>query len=119
MSNLVVNPEDRFSCVVTKMRFSVLVSQIFSQAQLKCIYHYENMATQCTDFFCSSKNGEFHQKKKKIFLIFLLIFLLKTFIVGYTLEQPQRGNICITLYLPVLLYKSGVQGGIHVMDMLS
>ena len=44
---------------------------------------------------------------------------------GYTLEPP-RHNLCsgakirkigIPLHTPVLLYKSGVQGGIHYMDM--
>ena len=53
---------------------------------------------------------------------------------GYMLESPRRGGsneypqfmfwsknkkIGIHLHTPVLLSKSGVQGGIHVMDMFS
>ena len=54
---------------------------------------------------------------------------------GYTLEPPRRfgsneypHNLCfgekmrkigIPLHTPVLLYKRGVKGGIHCMDMFS
>ena len=48
---------------------------------------------------------------------------------GYTLEPPRLGhNLCfgakirkigIPVHTPVLLYKSGVQGRIHYMDMFS
>ena len=62
-----------------------------------------------------------------IFLIFT-----KNINCGYPLEPPRRGGsydyqqpmfwsknkkkIDILLHTPILLYKGGVQGGIHVMD---
>ena len=65
------------------------------------------------------------------FLIFFLFFA-QNIDCGYTLELPLRGDsneyplsmlganirkIGIPLHTPVLLYKSGVQGGIHYTDM--
>ena len=66
---------------------------------------------------------------KNIFLIFA-----QNIDCEYTLEAPHRGGtneypqsmfwsknktIGIPLHTPVLLYKSGVQGGIHYTDMFS
>ena len=68
-------------------------------------------------------------------LIFFL-FLLQNIDCGYSLEPPRLAealltsthNLCfgakirkigIPLHTPVLLYKSGVQGGIHCTDMFS
>ena len=73
----------------------------------------------------------FQQKNADIFLIFA-----QNIDCGYTLERVQvRGGsneypksmfcsknkkkIGIPLQTPFLLYKSGVQGGIHYMDMFS
>ena len=71
----------------------------------------------------------------KCFYIFLIF--AQNIDCGYTLEPPRRGNcnkypksmywrenkkfkVDISLHTPVLLlYKSGVQGGIHFTDMLS
>ena len=82
--------------------------------------------------FLALKVENFQLKKIDIFLIFA-----QNIDCGYTLEPPRRGgsneyhNLCfgakirkirkigISLQTPVLLYKSGVQGGIHFTDMLS
>ena len=71
----------------------------------------------------------FSGKKIDIFLIFA-----QNIDCGYTLEPPPRGGSNeypqsmfwsknkkkgIPLHTPVLLYKSGVQGGIHYTDMFS
>ena len=62
---------------------------------------------------------------RKILIFFL--FLLQNIDCGYSLEPPRR-NLCfeakirkivIPLQTPVLLYKSGVQGGKHYTDMFS
>ena len=83
-------------------------------------------------FFFSCKNWKFHQKNVDIFLIFA-----QNIDCGYTLEPPRwvvrrfltsTHNLCfgakirkigIPLHTPVLLYKSGVQGGSHCRDMFS
>ena len=78
-------------------------------------------------FFLGCKNENFHWKNFDIFLIFA-----QNIDCGYTLEPPRRvtstHNLCfgakirkigIALHTPVLLYKSGVQGGIHYTDMFS
>ena len=64
----------------------------------------------------------YHQKNVDIFLIFA-----QNIDCGYTLEPPTNThNLCfeakirkigIPLHTPVLLYKSGVLGGIHCTDM--
>ena len=74
------------------------------------------------------KNENFQCK----FLDFFLIFA-QNIDCGYTLEPPRRGGSNeyqqslfwrknkknrYTLHTPVLLYKSGVEGGIHHTDML-
>ena len=84
---------------------------------------------QYTLYFLGCKNEKFHWKKFDMFLIFA-----QNIDCGYTLEPPRRGGsneypqsmfwsknkkIGISLHTPVLLYKSGVQGGIHYTDMLS
>ena len=85
---------------------------------------------QYTKNFFSSKIENFHQKNLDIFLIFA-----QNIDCGYTLEPPRRGGsneypqsmfwgknkkkIGISLHTPVLLYKSGVQGGIHYTDMFA
>ena len=73
----------------------------------------------------SLKNENFQQKNLDIFLIFA-----QNIDYGYALEPPRRGGsneypqsrlcfgakirkIGLPLHTPVLLYKSGVQGGIH------
>ena len=74
---------------------------------------------------------KFRQKNLDIFLIFA-----QNIDCGYTLEPPHRGGsneypqsmfwsknkknrYCIPPHTPVLLYKDGVQGGIHYTDMFS
>ena len=78
-------------------------------------------------FVC--KNEKFHWKNVDIFLIFA-----QNIDCGYTLEPPRQGGsneypqsmfwsklrkISIHLHTPVLLYESGVSGGIHCTDMFS
>ena len=76
---------------------------------------------QYTDIFYALKIRNFQLKFFDIFLIFA-----QNIDCGYTLEPPRRGgsneypqsmfwskNKKIPLYTPILLYKSGVQGGIH------
>ena len=89
--------------------------------------HYENM--QYTEIFSAVKIENF----TRTILIFFLIFA-QNIDCGYTLEPPRRGSsneypqsmfwskirkIGLPLHIPILLYKSGVQGGIHYMDMFS
>ena len=76
----------------------------------------------------SFKIENFQLKTFDIFLIFA-----QNIDCGYTLEPPRQGGsneypqcfgakirkIVIPLHTPVLLYKSGVQGGIHYTDMFS
>ena len=79
--------------------------------------------------FFRSKIDNFQRTFFDIFLI-----LAQNIDCGYTLEPPRRGGsneyqqsmfwsknkkIGIPLHTPVLLYKSGVQGGIHYTDMFS
>ena len=59
------------------------------------------------------------EKKNDFFLIFA-----QNIDCGYTLEPPlcfgtKIRKIGIPLHIPVLLYKSGVQGGIHYKNMSS
>ena len=74
-------------------------------------------------FVC--KNEKFHWKIFDIFLIFA-----QNIDCGYTAEAvlTSTHNLCfgakirkigIPLHTPVLLYKSGVQGGIYYTDMFS
>ena len=87
------------------------------------------MPMQYTEIFCALKIGNFQLKNFDSFLIFA-----QNIDCGYTLEPPHEAvltsthnlcfgakirKICIPLYTPVLLYKSGVQGGIHYTDMFS
>ena len=85
-------------------------------------------------YFWAIKIEKFQLKIFDIFLIFA-----QNIDWGYTLEPPRRGGSRrggsneyprsmfwsknkknrYTLYTPVLLYKSGVQGGIHYTDMFS
>ena len=85
---------------------------------------------QYTEIFIAIKNENFQQKTFDAFLIFA-----QNIDCGYTLEPPCQGGsyeypqsmfwskikkkISIPLHTPVLLYKSGVQGGIHYTDMFS
>ena len=75
--------------------------------------------------FFTCKNLKIHKKIFDIFLIFA-----QNIHCGCTLEPPRTSthNLCfgakirkigIPLHTPVLLYKSGVQGGIHYTDMFS
>ena len=84
------------------------------------------------EIFFSYKNSKFHSEKKiDIFNIFA-----KNIDCGYTLEVPRRGGsneypqsmfriknkknrLRHTPAYYVLLYKIGVQGGIHYTDMFS
>ena len=78
--------------------------------------HYENTLMQYTSKFFGCKNENFHWKKNDIFLIFA-----QNIDFGYTLEPrgAKIRKIGIPLHTPVLLCKSGVQGGIHYTDMFS
>ena len=84
---------------------------------------------QYTEIFSPVKIENFHGNIFYIFLIFA-----QNIDCGYTLEPPQRGGSNeypqsmfwsknkknrLPLHTPVLLYKSGVQGGIHFTDMFS
>ena len=81
---------------------------------------------QYTDIFKVVKHEKFQENFFYIFLIFA-----QNINDGYTLEPPHRGGSNKypqsmfwskskkNRYTPVLLYKSRVQGGIHVTDMLS
>ena len=88
---------------------------------------------QQTDIFLALKMENFQRKKFDIFLIFA-----QNIDYGYTLEPPRprlaeavltsTHNLCfgaqirkigIPPHTPVLLYKSGVYGGIHCTDMFS
>ena len=94
MSDLVGNPEDRFSHDAAHMEkgpwfktgevhYQTLDSW-FSKAS---VYHYENLPMQYTEIFFSRKNLKFHQKNVDIFLIFA-----QNIDCGYTLEPPRRGT---------------------------
>ena len=87
------------------------------------------MSMQYTEIFKFVKNEKFRLKMYNIFIIFA-----QNIDCGYTLEPPQGGGSNeypqsmfwsknkkkgIPLRTPVLLYKSGVQGGIHYTDMFS
>ena len=85
---------------------------------------------QYIEIFKVVKNENSQQKFFDIFLI-----LAQNIDCGYTLEPPRRGgsneypqSICfgakirkigLPLQTPVLLYKSGVQGGKHYTDTFS
>ena len=57
----------------------------------------------------------------------LVLIFAQNIDCGYTLEPPRHNlyfgakirKIGIPMHTPVLLYKGGVQGGIHYMDMFS
>ena len=92
--------------------------------------HYENLPMQYTQIYLALKVENFQLKIFDIYLRFA-----QNIDCGYTLEPPRRGGsneypqsmvwsknkkkIDIPLDTPVLLYKSGVQGGIHYTDMFS
>ena len=91
--------------------------------------HYENTPIQYTEHVLVVKIKIFTGKKKDIFLVFA-----QDIDCGYTLEPPRRGGsneypqsmfwsknkkIGIPMHTPVLLYKGGVQGGIHYTDMFA
>ena len=93
--------------------------------QKNFILHYENMPMQYIEFSEALKIENFQWKSFDIFLNFT-----QNKDCGYTLEPPHRGGsneypqsiirkIGIPLHTPVLLYKSGVQGGIHYTDVFS
>ena len=103
----------------------ISISQDFSV----CLCHYENMPMQYIEIFKVIKNENFQWKFFNIFLNFA-----QNIDCGYTLEPPRRRGSNeypqsmfwsknmknrYTLANPVFLYKSGVQGGILFMDMLS
>ena len=84
---------------------------------------------QYTEIFVAIKMKNFSKKRFNIFLIFA-----QNIDCGYTLERLAEAvltsthNICfgakirkigIPPHIPVLLYKSWVQGGIHYTDMFS
>ena len=86
---------------------------------------------QYTEIFSPVKIENFQWKTFDIFLIFA-----QNIDCGYTLEPPRLAEAVLTsthnqcfgakirkigipLHTPVLLYKSGVQGGIHCTDMFS
>ena len=84
------------------------------------------MPMQYTEILKVVKKENFQQKKFDIFLIFA-----QNIDCWYTLEPPRGGGSNEypqsmfwsknkkNRYTPVLLYKSGVQGGIHFTDMFS
>ena len=68
--------------------------------------HYENLPMQCTEIFFSCKNCKFSGEA----------VLTSTHNLCFGAKIRKIG---IPLQTPVLLYKSGVQGGIHYTDMFS
>ena len=82
-------------------------------------HHYENLPMQDIEIFSVSKIENFI----RIFLIFFLFFAQN---IDCEAVLTSTHNLCfgakirkigIPLHTPVLLYKSGVQGGIHCTDM--
>ena len=76
--------------------------------------------------FLALKTQNFQLKKFDIFLIFAQNRLWVYVRTASPLTSTHNlcfgakiRKICITLHTPVLLYKSGVQGGIHYKDMFS
>ena len=94
--------------------------------QMKYHNTLQKLAHKINKDFLALKIENFQRKFFYIFLIFA-----QNIDCAYTLEPPRRGSsnqypLCfgakirkkgIPLYTPVLLYKSGVRGGIHYMDM--
>ena len=112
----------RFSQV--HQEINLLTKQCYCNADIHYAhyFHYANMPVLYTEFSYVVKIKNFDQKIFDIFLIFA-----QNIDCGYTLEPP-RLTLCfgakirkigIPLHTPVLLYKSGVQGGIHCTDMFS
>ena len=73
--------------------------------------------------FLKLKIQNFHFK---IFIFNFFFIFAQNINCGYTLELPHNShNLCfvakigIPLYIPVLLYKIWVQGGVLIMDMFS
>ena len=84
---------------------------------LSDFYPYENLPMKYTEIFSAVKiERKFHWKTFDIFLIFAQ---------NIDCEYPQSmfgakiRKIGIPMHTPVLLYKSGVQGGILYTDMFS
>ena len=103
------------SCITSlKYRSFSLIECI---SEMTAELHYKNMPMQYKDIF----TRKFHWKKKMIF--FLNIFA-QNIHCGYTKAVlMSTHNVCfgskirklgIPLKTPVFLYKSGVQGGLHV-----
>ena len=85
---------------------------------------------QYTEIFSPVKIENFQW----IFFLYIFLIFAQNIDCGYTLEPPRRGvsneypqsmfwsknkKNKYTLCTPVLLYKSGVQGGIHFTEMFS
>ena len=77
---------------------------------ITCHLHYENTPMQYTENFLALKIEVFLIAEK--FLYFLIF--AQNIDCGAKIRK-----IGIPLHTPVLLYKSGVQGGIHYTDMFS
>ena len=98
MSDLVGNPEDRFSRVEAQIicdckRHVAVLSKLVDFIHKRpcrimvCMYHYENLPMQYTEKFFGCKNEIFQWTNFNIFLIFA-----QNIDCGYTLEPPRRGG---------------------------
>ena len=77
------------------------------------------------------KVAKFFENFLYFFFFFFFFFFFQYFLIfaqnidcGYTSThnlcfEAKIRKICLPLHTPVLLYKSGVQGGIHYLDMFS
>ena len=97
---------------------------MFSKLMPNCLsiefdIHYENMPMQYTENFKGVINENFQWKNFQYFLIFaqnIEAVLTSTYNLCFRAKIRKIG---IPLHTPVLLYKSGVQRGIHYTDMFS
>ena len=128
-TKLVFSCEGSFGFLFLYMRFSVrkltVCIRFTPHGALTKQKHYENLPMQYTEIFKVVKIEKFQWKFFDIFLIFA-----QNIDCGYTLEPPRRGGYneypqsmfgakIRKTGIPLLLYKSGVQGGIYCTDMFS
>ena len=100
------------------------IVQLLLILHLTFFSRYENLPMQYTEIFLALKIENFQLKNFDIFLILLKHRLW----VHVRTASASTHNLCfgakirkigIPLQTQVLLYKSGVQGGIHCTDMFS
>ena len=104
-------------------------SSVFCNEHKRAVLRKHAHSILHRDFFSGEKIENFIGKKFDIFSIMLKTLIMGT--LGNCLGEVvlmSTHNLCfrlkmrkigITLYTPVLLYKSGVHGGMHYMDVFS